>query len=210
MRTHRRILTVSAMVVIVVTAMSTTRSLAETRLGVKGGATFASYDVQGDFVDINNRNGFAVALDFEYSLSTAFRLSVEPTYVQKGGVVDFSGEFDFADNTQKWDYVVVPVGIKALTQLGPVQPFARVGFGVGFLVNNETEMKNGTSAGPLDIKDYDFTVEMGAGVEIPANERVAFTLEGRYAPGIISISPADASDTKTQTWLVLGGVSFRL
>ena len=212
MRDHLRTFAVITGALIFSAALSPARSLAETRLGIKGGATFASYDLgsSSGLADIGNRDGYAVALELEYSLSPSFRLFVEPTYAEKGGTVDFISGYDFADNTQKWDYLVVPVGIKGLIDLGPVRPFARLGLGVAFLVNNETDMKNGTTSPDVDIKDNDVTAELGAGVEIPANEAFAFTVEGRYAQGLSNISPTNASDSKTQTWLVLGGVSFRL
>jgi opacity protein-like surface antigen len=205
------VFTAIAMIALVVIPLDLAR--AETRLGIKGGASFASYDLEGQFsdVEIGNREGFAAGLELEYSLQPWLWLFVEPMYVQKGATVDFSGAFDFADNTQKYDYIVVPVGLKGITELGPVRPFGRVGLGLGFAVNSETEFESEQSVvQSTELEDPDVTIELGLGAEIPANERVAFTVEGRYSLGVASISPEYSDDLRTRTVLVLGGVSFRL
>jgi opacity protein-like surface antigen len=204
--------TTVAIIALVLIPLDTSR--AETRLGIKGGVTFASYDLEAvsPGVELGNREGFAVGLEVQYSFSPWLRLFVEPSYVEKGARVDFPPEFSIVDNTQIYDYIMVPVGVKAMMTLGPLQPFGVAGVGLGFVVNNETEFDYGDPGGlaPVELDDTDITIEVGAGAEIPANEKLAFTVEGRYSLGMASISGDDRPSVHTRTISVLGGLCFRL
>jgi hypothetical protein len=131
-------------------------------------------------------------------------------FVQKGGEVDFPPPFDFADNTQKYDYLMVPVSLKAVAQPGAVNPFILAGLAAGFLLNNETELKSGETIEGAGVDDLDVTLELGVGADIPAGQKLVFSVEARYSLGLANISSDEIGSTKTRTTLVMGGVSFKL
>jgi len=125
--------------------------------------------------------------------------------------VDFPPPLDVADNTQKYDYVVIPVSLKGTVKTGGVNPFGLVGFGVGFLLSSETEFKSDvTLEDGTDIEDPDVTLELGLGVDIPAGDKLTITVEGRYSLGLASIGPDDGNDIHSRTALIMGGVSMNL
>jgi len=91
-----------------------------------------------------------------------------------------------------------------------VKPFGVVGFALGFVATQETVLKNGEPYPDPDTNDVDFTLDLGAGVDIPAGS-LGIVVEGRYSIGLIDISPDNStSSTKTKTWMIMGGVDFRL
>jgi hypothetical protein len=91
-----------------------------------------------------------------------------------------------------------------------VNPFGVVGFALGFVASKETVLKNGMPYPDPDMKDVDFTLDLGAGVEIPAGS-LGIVVEGRYSMGLTDIAPDNStSSTKTKTWMIMGGVDFKL
>ena len=184
---------------------------AETVLGVRGGATFASLSIEDHYpgVEYSNRDGFMAGVSAGMSVNDWLWIRFEPSYVQKGGVVDWPAGADSLDNTQEYDYVMLPVNAKAEASLGPVNPFGVVGFALGFVASKATVLKNGKPYPDPDMKDVDLTLDLGAGVEIPAGS-LGIVVEGRYSIGLTDIAPDNSSSTKTKTWMIMGGVDFRL
>jgi Outer membrane protein beta-barrel domain len=186
---------------------------AETVLGVRGGATFASISIDNAFpgVEYSNRDGFMAGVSAGMSVNDWLWLRFEPSYVQKGGVVDWPAGADSLDNTQEYAYLMLPINAKATATLGAVKPFAAAGFGLGFVVTKETKLKNGQPYPDPDMDDVDFTLDLGAGVDIPAGSLGILVVEGRYSMGLIDISPdTSTSSTKTKTWMIMGGLDFKL
>ncbi len=184
---------------------------AETVLGVRGGATFSSLSIEDSYpgVEYSNRDGFMMGVSAGITVKEWLWLRFEPSYVQKGVVVDWPAGADSLDNTQEYAYVMLPINAKAEASLGPVNPFGVMGFALGFVASKATVLKNGMPYPEPDMKEVDFTLDLGAGVEIPAGS-LEFVVEARYSLGLADISPENASSTKTKTWMIMGGVDFKL
>jgi hypothetical protein len=187
---------------------------AETVLGVRGGATSASVDLEDAYpgIEYSNRDGFMVGVSAAVSLNEWCWLRLEPSFVQKGVVVDWPAGADSLDNTQEYDYLMVPIHAKAVAGAGTVRPFGVAGLSVGFVLNEETVLDSGEPYPDTDlIEDVDFTLDFGGGVDIRAGSRAVVVVEGRYALGLIDISPQFVtSATRSRTWMIMGGIDFRL
>jgi hypothetical protein len=165
---------------LMVAVISVTQAQVEVSLGLKGGANFASVDVNDAAATWKNKTGFHGGA-FGLIKITKFAIQPEMIFSQQGSKVSFSGQsFD-----ANFNYLNVPVLFKFYLaaglnlQLGPQ---------FGFLTSAESDYNPLTqTSGNTDIsslyKNSDVSVGMGIGWDLP----LGITLDARYNLGVSEI-----------------------
>jgi hypothetical protein len=145
------------------------------RAGVNGAKFAGDY---GDAVPPEGRFGLNAGFMGEADLSHVLSLHGEIAYSSKGGrgmsnYRDFTGNFIFATDTWIYDYIEVPVLLRARLQRGrSTALFAEAGpsFGIALAGRLTTDIPSGFP--DIDLKDQMKTVDagyaLGAGIEFPA------------------------------------------
>lgn len=160
--------------------ISQAQAQVEVSLGIKGGANFASVDVNDAKATWKNKTGFHGGA-FGLIKVTKFAVQPELIFSQQGSKVTFNGQ----DLDANFSYLNVPILLKFYLaaglnlQLGPQ---------FGFLTSAESDYNPLTqSSGSTDISDYyknsDVSIGMGIGWDLP----LGLTLDARYNLGVTEI-----------------------
>jgi hypothetical protein len=190
---------------LMVAAISVTQAQVQVSLGLKGGANFASVDVNDAAATWKNKTGFHGGA-FGLIKVTKFAVQPELIFSQQGSKVTYNGQ-DFNAN---FSYMNVPVLLKFYLaaglnlQLGPQ---------FGFLTSAESDYNPLTqTSGNTDIKDLyknsDVSVGMGIGWDLP----LGLTVDARYNLGVTEIQNNAALEAaKNQVFqLSLGYKLFKI
>ena len=186
---------------------------AETRIGIKGGASFASQNASGDVfsrIERPTRTGFAIGAVCEFPLGSFLWLRAEPMYVQKGSEIDWPSGFDFNDNTLKLDYLVLALNLKAGMDYGAFNPFVFAGPYVGYPVSDENVMKSDGSTLDADMQALDLGFDFGVGAGIRLNDSWWMTVDARYSLGLKDTDDNKGVSFRNRGGLVLAGLLFEL
>jgi len=180
------------------------------RIGVMGG--LARYSFSGDAADkaaYRTLNRGAAGAIIELDIHSGVRLSIQPSYVQKGTGIAYEvlGQKERVDSVEvKTDYLSIPVMVRILT--GSERWFVSGGLELAWLLDARYE----TSTGDNDIKDrvddLDFAIQFGAGWIKPVGRHELF-LEVRYTQSILNvISAKDSREELSGLRLKNSGILF--
>ncbi len=183
------------------------------RLGILGGATFATFG--GDDVeDLDSKVGLTFGGFASFGVSRNLAIETGATFTQRGAKSSSSG----VTEKVKLDYVEVPVLLSVrLPGASAVTPFFGAGPAVGFRVGcSFSASGGGTSVGTgcdvvedaldADLKGTDFGLLGEAGVDVRA---LRFAI--RYYLGLSKIDGASpAIDAKNRAFSFLVGYAFQL
>lgn len=180
---------------------------AQTTLGVRGGVSGASIDVDnvGDLVDDGNRTGFTGGVFLDWGGSGLFGFQVGAQYTQKGA------ELDFGDVVEDLNlsYLEIPAVLKLGIPLGFIKPSVFGGVGLGF--NTGCDF-GGDDCGD-DVKSTEWAGIFGADAAFYFS---SFSLwaDLRYHYGLNDISDvsdgADLDELKNRAWSFQAGLGFPL
>jgi len=186
---------------VIVGAFSISEVAAQPSFGLKGGLNFAN---------LNNVDGTESRTGFMAGAYVNIGVPMSPVSIQPEVLYSQLGAEDSeAGNTVKikLDYIQVPVLAKFdFASPGPVAPNVYFGPYIGFNVNAEAEVSDGTASlsGDIkdEIKDTDFGVVVGAGVDI-----TKFNIGVRYGAGLTKVFEDD-SDGKNGVFSIVAGINF--
>lgn len=186
---------------------------AEMRIGIKGGASFASQNASGDLypgIERSNRIGFAAGAICEFPLGSFLWLRAEPMYVQKGSENDWPAGYDYNDNTLKLDYLVLAVNLKAGMDYGAFNPFVFAGPYIGQPLSDINVLKSDGSTQDANMQSLDLGFDFGVGAGYRLNENMWMTIDARYSLGLKDTDDYDGASFRNRGMLVLAGLSFGL
>jgi hypothetical protein len=165
---------------------------AQTYVGVFGGPSFSRLSIGDlpDEVDVSTRTGYGFGAVLGRDLSDNLSLELQPHYVTKGAKLSADGEEDF---TSRVNYFEVPLILKLSTRGDGVRPYLLGGPVIGFRTSATVEGAGLSENFEDQIKDTDFGLALGAGVQIPAG-RGALFVEGHYGLGLRDIEVVEPGD----------------
>jgi hypothetical protein len=186
-------------------------------IGVKAGVNVANASVNpalpADFSK-SSRTGFIGGISAELKLAEPLSLQLETLYTQKGFEVSgaTSSAGTRATATYKFDYVEVPLTLKATFGSGPIRPYVFAGPNVGFRV----AAKAAVPGGSVDFKDEtklnDVALDFGAGIVYQVDAKTALVFDVRYSLGLTNVITGGdpGSSSKSRDVKLLFGVNVGL
>ncbi len=183
---------------------------AELKLGVKGGLSLASRDEGGDLfmpgVQYTTRKGVALAIDWEIPLVESFLwLRFEPMYVQKGSEVTWPG---FTSYTSEENFCSLPICIKASADLGSLRPFLFLGPYFATAMSARYAYENDDDSFDVQADDFDWGLDMGAGIDLRVGRFLWLTIDARYSMGLDTERRTDGISWENRSLIVLSGILF--
>ena len=192
------------------TLAMTEAAYAQRMIGVKGGITLASADIEdvsGTF-DADNRTGWGIGA---FLTLGGGLLSVQPelNFVENG----FDAATPFGDAEVKLRYFVPAVLVRVGLPLAVVRPGLFGGVGIG--------VEAGCKINDVDCEDTPFSFEtkstdptgiFGADLDIPLGSSAVLRADVRYLVGFSDIHEASDvwTEIKNRAWAVSAGVALRL
>ena len=183
--------------------------------GVKGGLSLGDIPNVGDGVDgasdvLERRIGYAVGGFLAVRFGNGFSIQPEALYTQKGMGAGTPGETASSEFRWKADYVDVPI-LGRFTFGKGLRGYIFAGPSLNFLISAKAKsglLDDGAETDVTeDMKSFEAAVVLGAGIEIGP-----LLVEARWSEGLTNILAegvsAPATDLKTRTLLVLGGLRF--
>ena len=164
-------------------------------LGFQGGINLANAKITPD-LSTKTRTGFMGGAVLKIAFSDMFSVQPEVMYVQKGAkysdVMNIPGYGDVAfDATFMFDYIEVPVLLKATFGSTGFRPFLYAGPNIGFKMSSELKLEAMGQSETQDLKDetesIDFAVDFGAGAELKFAEMTTVFATVRYSLGLTDI-----------------------
>lgn len=185
-------------------------------IGIKAGTNVANASVNpalpADFSK-SPRTGFIGGVSAELKLAEPLSLQLETLYTQKG--FEVSGTTSAGTRTTatyKFDYVEVPLTLKATLGSGPIRPYVFAGPNVGFRV----AAKAAVPGGSVDFKDEtkltDVALDFGAGIVYQLDAKTALVFDVRYSLGLTNVITGGdpGSSSKSRDVKLLFGVNVGL
>ena len=154
----------------------------------------------------DSRIGLAAGVEGEYQVSDIFSLSLGAIYSQQGNKIDKTIAGQSFKNTNKLDYVNVPVMANVYVVPGLA---VKLGVQPGFNVNSKGKAVANTVIGStdktveLDAKSVDFSIPVGLSYEYKG-----VVLDARYNWGLTKVW--DGSDAKNSVFQFTLGYKFEL
>lgn len=177
----------------------------QTTLGVRGGVSGASIDVDelGDIVDDGNRTGFTGGLFLDFRGNDILGFQVGASYTQKGA------ELDLGDAVEELslNYLEFPAVVKLGLPLGNLKPSVFGGVGLGLNVSCESGLQDCGE----DITRLEWSGIFGADVAFYLGSFNLF-VDGRYHYGLNDVSDipdgAAFGELKTRAWTFQAGLGM--
>ena len=200
----------ASLLVLSCTLAMTEAAYAQRMIGVKGGITLASADIEdvsGTF-DADNRTGWGIGAFLTLG-GGLFSVQPELNFVENG----FDAATPFGDAEVKLRYFVPAVLVRVGFPLAVVRPglFGGVGIGVeaGCKINDVNCEDTPFS---FETKSTDPTGIFGADLDIPLGSSAVLRADVRYLVGFSDIHEASDvwTEIKNRAWAVSAGVALRL
>ncbi len=189
-------------------------------------AALWAYDVD---VSKKMRIGAAFGGFIEYSINDNFAIQPEFLYTMKGVKGEFeeedpyTGETVKVKGTIKLNYLEIPVLAKlSIPTQGSIKPVFLLGPALALKLSaktkgeakGETIDESGSEDISSDVKDFDFGVVVGAGVDYELASGGKVTVDGRYTLGLTNVSDIEGAeedlDAKNAVISVMIGYLFPL
>jgi hypothetical protein len=204
--THHRLIA-AAVIISTFSMVSTSHAQVQKTLGIRGGVSVASADIEdidGTF-DQDNRTGFAGTLFFNAGKGI-FSLQPEVSYIQKGAAE--SGE----SNQTELTYLEAALLLKAGLPLGIARAGIFGGIGADFEMDCkvvEGSQSESCSDLGLDTKSPDWNALFGIDLAVYLGG-ISLWGDGRYAVGLSDIADIEDVSYKNRAWIFSAGVGFAL
>ncbi len=152
------------------------------QLGVKGGATYATFK-GNDAENYDHRLGYAAGLFYQQHINEIIGIQIEALYTSRGAKRENSG----VEDRFRYNYVDVPLFLHV--SAGGL--FFDLGPQASFLVKaqriSETTGSSTTVTTKTDVTDHPYTVDLGYAAGIGYRGMSNIGLEIRYAGGLKDI-----------------------
>ncbi len=200
----------------VLSVLSAAAAPAETRLGVVGGANFATLNtsVSEEGFDFINRTAPWGGLIVDVGVGHKLSIQLEPTYVGRGSGLRIAPDgflFDEpVEGSIRLSYLELPLFLKFSAQKGAVRPYVIAGPSIGYLLSAKAKSDGEEEDIKDSFKNVDFGIGVGGGLAL-GRARNAVVIEARYYFGLADLAqdpdPGDAS-LRNRGWQV--GIAFVL
>ncbi len=181
-------------------------------VGVKGGATFSSLDVQGSgFPEVGRRTGTVVGASLELGLGM-IGIRPEVLLVQKG----FEARSGSSEAVFAVDYIEVPLLLVARFGSGSVRP-AIYGGPVVALERScsiSGDFPDFTATGDCDAPSVDLdreTTDAGAafGAELSVKlGGINLVADARYTMGLVNLDPEEENELRSRVFSAMAGIQI--
>ncbi len=184
-------------------SLAPSAGFAQTTLGVRGGVSVASVDVDiQDVLDKSNRTGFVGGVFVDFGGSGLLGFQVGAQYSQRGADLDLGATVD----QLSLDFFEIPAVVKLGIPLGIAKPSLLGGAALSF--------KTGCTLGGADCTDSVTSTEwsgvFGADVAFYLSS-VSLWVDGRYHVAFSDISDSvDIGKLKSRHWAFQAGLGFPL
>jgi len=177
---------------------------AQISLGVKAGVNIATVSLSDEFspegASEKSTVGFLFGGVAQFGLSDMFSIQPEVLYYQKGYVQEFEASAGGFDLTVTWNYLEVPVLLKAnFGDSDKLNYYEGIGPSMGYAL--DATFDDGTNKEDIDFEQgelsrLDWSLALDAGVNVPAGSG-SLMLNLRYMLGISNIKDSpDPGDAK--------------
>jgi hypothetical protein len=193
------------------------------KIGIQGGANFASINPVNDPTEFENKTQFMGGVVVQFKISNMFYIQPEVNYLPKGtgytmsdpslvGIIDPRFKVDYILN-----YIEIPINCLAKFDAGSFRPFLFAGPSLSFLSSKPTmEIKHvetgisETTDIQENIETTDFSVNFGAGIDFILSSKIDLFIMARYSLGMTSIYKDKSLDgeAKTQGIAITAGLKF--
>lgn len=163
-------------------------AVSEVRIGATGG--LARYSYSGDKPNkaaYTKQNRAAFGGLFEMDVHNGVRLSIQPSYIQKGTGISYEveGQKERVDSVSvNTDYFSIPVLVKVFTQ--SERWFVSGGLEFAWLLDAKYITSSEDSDIKSDLDDFDVAVHFGIGW-VKRFGRHEIFIEGRYTQSVLNV-----------------------
>ena len=172
-------------------------SEAQIRIGIQTGLNLGSITHPNGFLSLPNLKlynltGFTLGCIGEFVFTNTIRLQIEPRYIQKGEKSELTDPTFMAKSTGTFNYIELPILVKAEFGESNFRPFVLAGPNIGFLISISSEsFIDGQSVGvnnsKAGYKANDFALDFGAGMEYRITSILSLSSSVRYSLGLLNI-----------------------
>jgi hypothetical protein len=199
--------------VFVATTLIVLSAHSQVRVECQGGANFSNFTNPGNLIsgaEWTTRVGIMAAVLIDLPLADKFFITSGFRFLQKGTTSDWTslatGEVHATITSA---YMELPVYIKydALDFGGKL--FIEGGPAFGYLLSSRTEATIQlyspiSSDSKETYKSYDFSLDVGLGLQAPISERLGVVITGLYSNGLVNINRSDSSERTRDVRVMLG------
>jgi outer membrane protein with beta-barrel domain len=176
------------------------------RLGVDAGLNFANQSFSNDPIYPKRfRTGVMIGGLAEIGISDLWYLQLEPRYIQKGmketGIIITGNDptpLGTTDLVYKFDYLEIPVLLKARLGGGHFKPLVFAGPNIGFLISAKRGeaiydfQQSRITQQDIDVafghNTVDLSIDLGAGGEYEISSTVSLLANVRYSMGLSDLN----------------------
>ncbi len=180
---------------IVLSVMTINTMQAQTKIGVKAGANFATFE-GSDVEDVKMRTSVNAGLFANFAFSEMLSLQPEVLYSGQGAKYNLLG----TEITAKLDYINIPI----LLQFNASGFYAEIGPQLGILMSSSVE------GGGISIETDDLykSTDIGAGIGLGFKLDSGFGAGVRYTMGLTSIDDTAGDEADVKNAVITVGLHY--
>jgi len=175
-------------------------------MGIEGGINLANLNITPAF-NTNSRTGFMVGGFADIGVSRVISIKPSVRYIVKGYTVQ-GQNFSYS---QTYNYIEIPMLIKAKLPINYVKPYIEAGPTLGIQLSASSELQANQQVTDTDQGAYFSTIDFGLYFGSGAEYRVAHNIDlftgFGYSLGLTNISKTTTS-AKTNGFQMTAGVKF--
>ena len=200
-------------VVLLATTLIVLSAHPQVRVECQGGANFSNFTNPGNLVsgaEWTSRVGIVAAVLIDLPLADKFSMTSGFRFLQKGTTADWSSSVTGkVHGTVTSAYIELPVYFKYDVLDFGGRLFIEGGPAFGYLLSSRTEatiqLYGPTSFDSKETyKSYDFSLDVGIGLQAPLSERLGVVVTGLYSNGLVHINRSESSERTRDVRLMLG------
>lgn len=176
----KKLLLVLLVIVLTVPAFSQTKL----GIGIEGGLNISNWSVSGSTGSFDSRTGLIMGGFLDISLHKNFTVAPGVRFVMKGASFPITG----GTETDKMNYIEIPVILKACFPLTEVKPYIAAGPVIGFNMSATYDAVGGGQSQSGDfsanVSSTDFSLLFGGGVEFKIASKTSLFANFGYQLGL--------------------------
>lgn len=158
------------------------------QLGIKGGATYATFR-GNDAKNYDHRIGYAAGLFYQQHINELIGIQMEALYTSRGAQNEFRSGSNTIEDRFRYNYVDVPLLLHVSAgglffDLGPQASFLAKARQIREVIPDEG---NTTTTVKTDVTDHPYTIDLGYAAGIGYRGASNIGLEVRYTGGLKDI-----------------------
>ncbi len=177
------------------------------RLGLAGGVNIADLSVSNivDGEKYESLNGAIGGMVIEYGITDRFSLYARPQFAAKGAHIS-GGEEGNTDISLS--YLELPLGVKFILLPDDFKPYVIGGIAYATNTNAETTRGDHTNDIKENVKDSDFLLNIGLGIEFGVTKELSLFFDARYSRSLTNLNDNEGSKEDVYTSDIMLSVGF--